>query len=222
VFITHFLDQVFAVSDRMTVLRNGRLADTFMTGGIDLSVGAVASLTGMTLRRTDTRASVRLSRTAAAAEFGLGNKTSFGADVQATPRWVVDAGADAVLGTYTSGGGAGFAVRDNGGYKVVFFGGMRMDADVLRAIYRYAGAHVFLDSDDVVQANDDLLVVHASRAGTKTLRFPRKVDVYDYFLGQWHLGVTQVQVGMSEAETRYFFYGTRSAIEARGLPAWPK
>ncbi len=46
-FITHFLDQVFAVSDRMTVLRNGRLADTFMTGGIDLSVGAVASLTGM-------------------------------------------------------------------------------------------------------------------------------------------------------------------------------
>ncbi|MDI9506698.1 MAG: sugar ABC transporter ATP-binding protein [Bacillota bacterium] len=29
IFITHFLDQVFAVSDRMTILRNGRLVGTF-------------------------------------------------------------------------------------------------------------------------------------------------------------------------------------------------
>ncbi|WEX11600.1 galactofuranose ABC transporter, ATP-binding protein YtfR [Chelativorans sp. AA-79] len=34
VFITHFLDQVFALSDRITVLRNGRLVGTRMTADI--------------------------------------------------------------------------------------------------------------------------------------------------------------------------------------------
>ncbi len=31
VFVTHFLDQVYAVTDRITVLRNGRLVGTFVT-----------------------------------------------------------------------------------------------------------------------------------------------------------------------------------------------
>ena len=35
VFITHFLDQVFAVSDRMTVLRNGRNVGTLPTAGTE-------------------------------------------------------------------------------------------------------------------------------------------------------------------------------------------
>ncbi|NLI20948.1 MAG: sugar ABC transporter ATP-binding protein [Clostridiales bacterium] len=34
IFITHFLDQVFAISDRMTVLRNGHLVGNFLTDQI--------------------------------------------------------------------------------------------------------------------------------------------------------------------------------------------
>jgi simple sugar transport system ATP-binding protein len=34
VFITHFLDQVYAVSDRLTVLRNGRLVGTYATAAL--------------------------------------------------------------------------------------------------------------------------------------------------------------------------------------------
>ncbi len=34
VFVTHFLDQVFEVADRTTVLRNGRLVGTFQTQGL--------------------------------------------------------------------------------------------------------------------------------------------------------------------------------------------
>ena len=29
-FVTHFLDQVYAIADRMTVLRNGRLVGEFL------------------------------------------------------------------------------------------------------------------------------------------------------------------------------------------------
>lgn len=34
IFITHFLDQVFRIADRITVLRNGQLVGTFEAGGI--------------------------------------------------------------------------------------------------------------------------------------------------------------------------------------------
>ncbi|PYE87566.1 galactofuranose ABC transporter, ATP-binding protein YtfR [Phyllobacterium leguminum] len=48
VFITHFLDQVYAVSDRVTILRNGRLAGTALTK--DLSkIDLVSKMLGRTL-----------------------------------------------------------------------------------------------------------------------------------------------------------------------------
>ncbi len=34
VFVTHFLDQVYAISDRLTVLRNGELVGTYATAGL--------------------------------------------------------------------------------------------------------------------------------------------------------------------------------------------
>jgi monosaccharide-transporting ATPase len=37
VFVTHFLDQVYAVSDRITVLRNGRLVGEYETANLSAS-----------------------------------------------------------------------------------------------------------------------------------------------------------------------------------------
>ncbi len=34
VFVTHFLDQIFAISDRMTILRNGQLVGSYQTSGM--------------------------------------------------------------------------------------------------------------------------------------------------------------------------------------------
>ena len=180
----------------------------------------IAKLTGMDIRSTAARGSVRLTPTTAASGFGLGGKSFFGADVAATPRWYVAGGADSVLANYADLGLAGFATKDNGTFRSVFFGGMRMDTDTIRAIVRYGGGHVFLATDDVTMASDDLVVVHASRAGAKTVRFPSKTDVYDYFTGEWSIGVTSVTIAMQEAETRYLFYGSRTAILAKSLPAW--
>jgi len=178
-------------------------------------------MTGMDIRSTTARASVRITPTADAAGFGLDGQSSFGADVLATPRWYVESGADTVLGRFTDNGKGAFAVKNNGTFHAVFFGGMRMEPATIRAIVRYAGGHVFLDTDDITMASDDIVVVvHASRAGAKTVRFPRQTDVYDYFKGAWSLGVPSVTFAMEPGETRYLFYGVRSAIESRRLPAW--
>ena len=36
-FVPHFLDQVYEISDRMTILRNGRLVGEFMTARLPRS-----------------------------------------------------------------------------------------------------------------------------------------------------------------------------------------
>jgi galactofuranose transport system ATP-binding protein len=48
VFITHFLDQVYAVSDRVTILRNGRLAGTALTANLS-KIDLVSMMLGRTL-----------------------------------------------------------------------------------------------------------------------------------------------------------------------------
>jgi len=48
VFITHFLDQVYAVSDRVTILRNGRLAGTALTRDMS-KIELVSKMLGRTL-----------------------------------------------------------------------------------------------------------------------------------------------------------------------------
>jgi monosaccharide-transporting ATPase len=52
IFITHFLDQVYQVSDRITVLRNGKLVGTFETASLP-RVELVAKMLGRSLTELD-------------------------------------------------------------------------------------------------------------------------------------------------------------------------
>lgn len=52
VFITHFLDQVYEVSDRITVLRNGRMVGTYQTDSLP-RVELIAKMIGRTLTELD-------------------------------------------------------------------------------------------------------------------------------------------------------------------------
>ncbi|MEI6210141.1 MAG: hypothetical protein WCR06_00815 [bacterium] len=213
------IDEAQATKLRRAAEAGGRTL-VFVYGFGKTAPSDITKMTGMDIRSTTSGGSVRITPAADAANFGLGGQSSFGADVLATPRWYVEGGADTVLGRFTDIGKDAFAVKDNSTFRSVFFGGMRMEPATIRAIVRYSGGHVFLDTDDVTMASDDLVVVHASRAGAKTVRFPRKTDVYDYFKGAWSLGVPSVTIAMEPGETRYLFYGARSAIESRRLPAW--
>jgi simple sugar transport system ATP-binding protein len=52
IFITHFLDQVYQVSDRITVLRNGKLVGTYATGALP-RVELIAKMLGRSLTDLD-------------------------------------------------------------------------------------------------------------------------------------------------------------------------
>ena len=59
IFITHFLGQVFDNSDRITVLRNGKLVGTYDTSSIT-RVGLIAKMIGRSLAEFDEMTKIKL------------------------------------------------------------------------------------------------------------------------------------------------------------------
>jgi monosaccharide-transporting ATPase len=59
VFITHFIDQVFEISDRITVLRNGKLVGTYETASIT-RVDLISKMIGRSLDEFDEMTKIKL------------------------------------------------------------------------------------------------------------------------------------------------------------------
>ena len=80
-------------------------------------------------------------------------------------------------------------------------------------ISRYSGANVFLETGDVLTANENLVCLHTSSAGSKVIQFGKAVDVFDYFTNTWHENTTSVDLGtVPMGQTRYLFYGKKADI----------
>lgn len=171
-------------------------------------------LTGMTVERLPT-GSLDLTMGGGLPVAGLDARFCSGRQV--TSRYAVQEDGVTVLGRYDAGGQAAAALVEKDGWKSVFYGNTLMKNDVLRALAAYAGATVRLDTQDVVYDDGSLLVVHASASGSKTLHFPGACDVYDYFTGTWHTGVSTVDVEMDSYTTRYFFYGKQADLQGCGI-----
>ena len=76
-------------------------------------------------------------------------------------------------------------------------------AAALRKVFREAGAHVWIDTDDVFAAGRGYVMVHAASDGAKTVRLQRPCDVSEIFgASQAHSGVTSISEWMKRGETR--------------------
>jgi hypothetical protein len=75
----------------------------------------------------------------------------------------------------------GFAAKQGKDWTSVYAGVVAMTSELLRGLAKFAGAHVYLDTDDTFYANDRLVVLHTNwRPGdTRTIRLPRRTNVYD-------------------------------------------
>ena len=80
-----------------------------------------------------------------------------------------------------------------------------MSTEELRRLLAGAGAHVWLDTGDVVFAGRGCLTVHASRPGPKRIRLPMACDVSELFgASPLRQGVAEFSEDMDFGETRVF------------------
>jgi len=66
------------------------------------------------------------------------------------------------------------AEKTRNGWTSLFSAVPAIPADVLEKVYSRAGVHRYLDSDDVVSANESWLMIHTRTAGTKNVKLPSR------------------------------------------------
>ncbi len=71
-----------------------------------------------------------------------------------------------------------------GDYAALFTTAVPLPADLWRHIARYAGAHVYCESNDVLMADSTIVALHSLQSGEKRLALPGKFTVYDVITGQ--------------------------------------
>lgn len=118
---------------------------------------------------------------------------SFGTEGSIGPVFFADDPEAKALGTLRDGGETGFALRDHGTWKSMYLAMHCFGAGLLREIARFAGAHVWCESGDVVYANRSMLCLHTAENGPRTISLPAPAVVTDLWSGEASAGpVTEI------------------------------
>lgn len=97
------------------------------------------------------------------------------------------------------------SVKEAEGYTSVLYGAKHIKRDVLREMARFAGAHIWCESDDVTYIGRNYITFHASSKGMKTLKFPEAVDVYEVYENKCYgKAVTELDFEVYTGETKMF------------------
>ena len=97
------------------------------------------------------------------------------------PSFSTKEGDGEVLGRFGETGKPAMTVKKLDGYTSVFCGTKVIGADAIRSVAKFAGCHIWMDSDDVLFQNNNYVTVHASKAGEKTIHLPRRCTPYEVY-----------------------------------------
>jgi len=155
----------------------------------------------------------------------------FGTNQIVSPRGcVVDKNATP-LGLYSRCGSVGFAVQEHNTWRSVFIGAPFAPPAILRQIARWAGVHVYNQSesgtldnrdeleragwnpdeptnpaDDILYANDNFLALHVKYKGDRRIVLPEPREVRDVF-GNWIVAERTDTIEIScPGNATYLFY----------------
>ncbi len=97
------------------------------------------------------------------------------------------------------------ASRGAGDYASVFVTAVPLPAGLWRNIARYAGAHVYSETNDVLMADKSVVALHSAWSGKKTISLPGSFRVYDVVTGKlFSKKTSRVSFDLDAPETRVF------------------
>lgn len=182
---------------------------------LDPSLGA--DLTGLRLGWKRERRQIRVQIEEGGHALIRGSDLSFGTEGSVGPVFFADDPEALLFGRLRDGGEPAFALRRHADWSSVYLAMLNFGPELLRNLARFAGAHVWCESDDVVYANRSMLCLHTASAGEKVLSLPAPAVVTDLWTGQRaaepleHIRVTMPPYRTSLWRTEY-----QAATEAIG------
>ena len=128
--------------------------------------------------------------------------------VASDPLFYVDDPEATILGAYVENRKPAFAVKRFSNWTSVYVGPLSVSSPILRAMAKAASAHLYDEEDDIVYANRHFLAIHTNRAGERTIKLRKRVDVYELF-DEYLVGrnINAFKLKIPESTTRLFFLG---------------
>ena len=100
---------------------------------------------------------------------------------------------------------AGIAARGEGDYVAIFTTAVNLPANLWRNVARYAGAHVWSESNDVFMADNCVVALHSLKSERKHIVLPGKYKVTDVITGKvFSKGTNEITFDLKGPETRVF------------------
>jgi hypothetical protein len=92
-----------------------------------------------------------------------------------------------------------------GDYAAVFTTAVQLPANLWRNIARYAGAHVYSESNDILLADNSVVALHSIQSGKKKISLPGKYRVKDLISGkEYSKNTNEIVFDLKAPETRVF------------------
>ncbi len=132
------------------------------------------------------------------------NGAVYGVPDAVSPAFFAEDPAATTLGTLP-GGRAGLVVKKFPTWTSVWSAAPLLPARLLRNIAKAARVHLYIDTEDVVWASENLLGISVQAGGSRTIRLPRAMDVKSLYDGKG-IGKTirEFQAEFADLQTRVF------------------
>ncbi len=124
----------------------------------------------------------------------------------AYPLFTTDDPDAQVLGRFCNTDLPALTLKETDGFCSVFCGAKILRADLIQALARYAGCHIYTENtDDILYANEHFIVLHAASTGEKTLHLKRPATVVELYENKvYGTDTQQITFSMYKGETKMF------------------
>lgn len=109
------------------------------------------------------------------------------------------------LGYFLQNKKPAYTVKEMDGFTSIYIGSNHVRSDVLREAARFAGCHIFCESDDIIYASRNYVTIHAANTGEKTLYFPENCNPFEVYEEKvYGENTKQITFNMLKGETKTF------------------
>jgi hypothetical protein len=109
------------------------------------------------------------------------------------------------LGRFLLSRKTAFAIKQMDGWSSVYIGSQHVRADVIKELARFAGCHIFCDTDDIIYAGEHYITIHGGLSGKKTLEFKRSCSPFEvYEQKKYGENVKSITFDLLKGETKTF------------------